>query len=139
MNLQLVIDRLRAQCPGFRLVGGAAELGAAVQSAAVAPACYVIPQTERAGEPEDLDATFQIVEIEFAVVIVSRLARQGAGQEAVADIETLRAAVRAALFGWWPDGMQSPVEFAAGSLIDFKPGELWWQDAWRTSLAIEAV
>lgn len=133
MNLQSVVDRIKAQCPGFKVVGGAAEFDIALQAAPAAPACYVIPQREDA-EPSPATAfILQTVTVEFGIVYAVRNAKSSAGQEGIADLETLRASVRTALMGWQPITATKPITFAGATLLDFQPGLMWWQDGFTTA------
>lgn len=134
MNLQPVIDRIKAQCTGFKVVGGAAEFDMALQGAPAAPACYVIPQSEDAdGSTATSTYVFQTVTVNFGVIYAVRNAKSSAGQEGIADLETLRAAVRTALLGWQVASNTKPITFAGANLLDFQPGLMWWQDGFTTT------
>lgn len=140
MNLAPIVDRIRAQCPAFKVVGGIAELDAALQASAPAmPACYVSPMDEQVTETLGANYTLQSVEIEFGVLIAVRNAKSSAGAESLADLDTLRQSLRAALLNHTPSGAMQPIRFTRGALIDFQPGLMWWQDGYKTAHHIRST
>lgn len=134
MNLQSIIDRIDTQCTGFKVVGGAAEFDMALQGAPAAPACYVVPAREEADRSSATSTyVLQTITVDFAIVYAVRNSKSSAGQSGIADLETLRAAVRGAILGWQPATATKPITFAGGSLLDFQPGLMWWQDGFTTT------
>ncbi len=138
MDLASIVTRIKAQCSAIHLVGGAAELDAAMEGVTTTPAAFVLPQSETAGADEGLDALYQIVSLEFGVVLCVRNVRDVAGNSSLTGLDPLRAAVRAALLGWTPTGAALPIEFGGGILYKLQPGELWWLDTYRTAYTLEA-
>lgn len=139
MNLAPVIARIATQCPGFLLVGGAADFSGVDGTPRATPAAFVVPLAERARPSEGFGEDFQIVDATFGILLaVTNVASRG-GAEGVTDLEALRAEVRAALLGWIPAGGGAPLAFERGDLLEFRPGLLWWQDAWRGACSIESA
>lgn len=133
-----IIARLQSQVapPTLNLVGGAAEFQAASDANPNAvPAAYVLRMSERGGERLTYGRTEQRVPTEIGIVMVVRNVADAKGNAASADMETLRGAVRTALLGW-NAAATDPFEFAAGGLLAFRDGHLWWQDSYRTTYDI---
>jgi hypothetical protein len=129
-----VIARLQTRTE-FLAVSGAAGFAAAADPATgkprAVPAAYVLLLSE-SGEPSPTYMRAeQRVGVAIGIVIVARNLQDSKGAEALADLDTLRTAARAALLGWAPPGAD-PLTFDAGSLLAFKDGNLWWQDSYRT-------
>lgn len=98
------IARLKAlDPPAFRIVAGAVELAAIAQQPAATPAAYVMIEQEAAGDNDYFGGVVrQRVEADLAVVVVASNVADKAGAALAADLETLKARVRAALLGWTP-------------------------------------
>lgn len=133
MNLQTIVDRIKAQCPGFKVVGGAAEFDIALQGAPASPACYVVPQSESVDSSTATAFILQTITVDFSIFYAVRNVKSSAGQEGIADLETLRASVRTAIMGWQPATATKPITFAGAALLDFQPGLMWWQDGFTTA------
>ncbi len=139
MNLQPMIDRLKAQCPAFKIVGGMAEFDASLSAPATTPACYVIPQSDTADESQGLSFGLQTVRVDFAILIAVRNAKSTGGKESLTDLDALRVAIRAALLHWLPTGATQPIAYTSGNLLDFQPGLMWWQDGYQTAHHIRST
>ena len=64
--------------------------------------------------------------------------RDPRGEAGLEEIELRRAAVRAALVGWCPEGAAESVAYSAGALVGVADGVLLWQDefevpTWETA------
>ena len=129
MDLSLVIDRLKATLAGFKDIGGAADLGAAMAGAVVVPAAYVVPLADSA-QPSQLTGVHeQLVTQSFGVILVVSNRRDAKGAAALGELAPLRLQVRAALTGWAPTTEGLPVEMAGGRLLNLDgDGRLWWSD-----------
>lgn len=117
-----VIARLEA-ANVFALVEGAAEL-AALQDAAppASPAAYVFID-EEAAEPNDrLNAVLQRVEVDLSVVLMTTDVSDATGGAGAAEIEALKAAVRAALVGWTPAAGDDVVTYVGARLVRARNG-----------------
>lgn len=135
-----MVDRIRAQCPGFLRVGGAADLGAALDGVTTAPACFVVPLAEQVTETQHgPQRVVQTVTVTVGVLLVIKNVQAAAGAPALSGLETLRAAVRACLLGWMPAGAHVACVFAGGELADFQPGLMWWQDGYKTAHHIQSI
>lgn len=126
------IARLTAQMSALKLVEGAQGFQAASEANPKAePGAFVLRLKEQAGQSETYAPIQQRVAVEIGVVYVVRNAADPKGEAAGADMETLRAAGRAALLGWAAPGCD-PYQFGGGALLAFRDGRAWWQDVYRT-------
>lgn len=138
--IDLVVARLRANATTLKLVEPAAEYAAlkAPPPAARQPAAYVIPQRDTAGRNNVIGAVRQRVGASFGVIIMLGNLRDARGGQAVADIDAVKADVRAALLGWTPQTGWEPVLMGAGSLIDIDQGVLVWMESFSTAYQFRA-
>ncbi len=141
MNLSSVVERIRDLCPLLRSVGGAAQYDVAVNGLLTAPAAFVVPLSETAGENYLASgATAQRIEVRFGVILV--LSSHGdvtQGADALDQLDTHRSALRAALHGWLPSPDAEPCLVDQGAVLEFLPGELWWQDVYRTAYDLRTM
>ena len=79
--------------------------------------------------------TLAFLTVALGIVMAVRNVADPKGNAASVDMEALRIAVRTALLGWNATGTD-PFEFAAGGLLAFRDGHLWWQDSYRTAYDI---
>lgn len=134
-----ILARLADQVPALRLVEGAAEFAALVDGERLPramPAAYGFLAGETGSDSPTWSRTRQRVPVQIGLVLVARNVADARGEAAAADIDTLRAAVRAALLGWVPAAGCAPMQFASGALAAFRAGALWWLDTWRTEYTI---
>lgn len=136
MQLDFVIERLKAQVPGLKAVGGAADLDAALTGAVAVPAAFVIPLSDDSALQPHTGSYDETDRWEFGVVLALANLRDARGEAALASLAPMRAAVRAALAGWAPDeATGEPVTKGRGQLLRFDgDGRLWWIDrfSWTT-------
>jgi hypothetical protein len=140
--IDLIITRLKthsATATLFRAVEGLAELAALTGPPVLKPALYVFPLRE---DPEPNIAAFgeisQKVDVTIGVMIFAQNLGDATGARALADIQVLRAAVKAALHGYSPTGWQ-PLQLGPGELADLAGGVAQWQDSytsWRREGAL---
>lgn len=130
MDLQPVIDHLRATLVGLRQIGGSADLDAAIEGAVATPSAFCLPLGEGATGTGMSGVTHQRITHRFAVVHVLSNRRDAQGAAALADLKALRDALKAALVGWVPIAANGePVWFTAGRLLRLDgDGRLWWAD-----------
>lgn len=129
MDLDLVITRLKATLVGFKAIGGAVDLDAAIGGAVAVPAAFVIPLADSARPSQALGYHEQLIEQAFGVVLVAANRRDATGAAALAELAPLRAQVRDALAGWAPTAEGLPVQIAGGRLLRLDgDGRLWWSD-----------
>lgn len=140
MNPASIITRLRAECPTLRAVGGAAEYDVAANGITVTPAAYVVPMAEVADDNILLGHTAQRVVASVGVlIVVSDHASAASGLDGLNSLEAYRIAIRSALLNWPPVPDADPFVFEGGAILDFRPGELWWQDTYRTAYDIRSI
>ena len=134
MLRELVIARLRAQVPDLRRVGSALDLaGARAEIKGQYPCAFVMTVAEAGGPARYMTGRVaQKRTPRIAVVLMVRNMRDGTGLAASSDMDALRAQTDAALFGWLPDELHSPLVFSSGKLLGLLDNELWWQDEYTT-------
>lgn len=141
MNLDNVIERLRATCPSFgQRVAGAAEFAALPQNAKVAlPAAFVIPMDDRAGEQESQNRYRQALTDRVAVVMVLDNSADRRGQAAAAEVHSLRAEVWRALLLWPPGPEYDGLFYEGGQGLLMDAARLYYQleFAAETELGVE--
>jgi len=134
MDLQFVIDRLKAQLSGVRQLGGAADLDSALNGSVSVPAVFVMPQAEKAAvTPMSTGLVRQTFAPNWGVIQVVSNRRDAAGAAALTDLASLRQAVRLALVGWVPDTSTGEPVYATGGQLLRLDGEsrLWWVDSFE--------
>lgn len=129
-----IIARLQAEVPALKLVEGAAEFMTAVESnPVVTPASFVIPLQDDAMPSADVDVVIQRCVARYGVIYVTRNLKDPKGAAALQDIQALRLSGKEKLLGWMPAAGFAPLERAAGHLLAFRNGHMWWQDIYLTS------
>lgn len=132
MDLTLIVNRLKAADTSLLEIESAAGLDAAMRANRVAPAAYVIPLNERAVQLPQISIVEHVEHRLFGVVFVISCLSD-TGDDAVVDLATVRAQVKAALIGFVPDSTTAePVTFQGGDLVQFQgDGQLWWSDEYQ--------
>jgi len=139
MIIASVVDRIRARCGEFTLVGGAAQLDAAMDALTTTPAAFVLPARDTADEnPFALQMVQQLVNSEFSVVLVAENVSDTTGSSGVDTLSPVRDSLRAALLNWAPADGSTPCEYVRGELATFGGGQIWWTDTFRTSYLIRS-
>lgn len=140
LDLDSIVERLKAECPVLREVAGSVALELAYKSNVwPAPCAYVLVDNEgRAGENESGTGYAQEVPCMFAVAIVARNVGDPNGAGAHGDLQPVRVQVMSALCNWKPEWAANPIEFDSGKVADRAPGLLFWEDKFRTSFYLEA-
>ncbi len=131
MELDFVIERLRARTAGLRGIGGAADMDAVLAAAVVVvPAAYVIPLSDDSSEQAHTGSYDESDVWEFGVVLVVSNQRDPRGEAALSSLAPVRRQVREALAGWAPDeDTGEPIKKTRGRLLRFDgDGRLWWID-----------
>jgi len=134
MDLQFVIDRLKAQLSGIRQLGGAADLDTALNGSVSVPAVFVMPQAEKAAVTDMVTGLVrQTFAQNWGVILVVSNRRDATGAAALTDLASQRQAVRLALVGWVPDASTGePVYATGGQLLRLDgEGRLWWVDSFE--------
>jgi hypothetical protein len=136
----LIVARLKDQVASLKLVGGAADLDAAAESLKQKPAAFVLPNSERASENKTGTMVVrQKNTVRFAVVIAVQNLRDARGENAQADLLSLRTDIMTALHGWEPNADFNPVEFSGGRLLQLADRVLWWQDEFVTAHLLRSM
>lgn len=133
------LDLIRAIDPQvFRVMAGAAEFASLPPNKPppALPAAYVVPLDELAGAVRAMNITSQNVKAQVGVVIVVGALQDAKGGQAVADLQTARAAVRGALYGVEPAADHEPFTFVQGELLRAGGGLVWWQDTFETEFQL---
>lgn len=139
MSIASVVTRIQQQCPTFALVGGAAQLDAAMDALTATPAAFVLPARDTAGDnPYGNQIVQQQVDSEFSVVLAVANASDAAGATAGDDLAASRSTLRSALLNWTPETALTPCEYVGGELATFSGGNLWWTETYRTSYLIRS-
>ena len=134
MDVQPIIDRLKALATGFRDISGVASMEAAMRGHVDPPSAFVVPLAEQPGPARGMSGnTSQRVAQMFGVILVLETLRDASGAEVLLDLKTARESVSDALFGWVPDAAAGePVVFTGGELVQFEgDGRLWWSDEFQ--------
>lgn len=132
--INALIQRLRAEVPELKLVGGAAEFAqASASNPTVTPAAYVLTPAEKPSPSAIASVLIQHVKAEIPVVLVTRNVADAHGAAAAIDMQALRLAVRAKVFGWVPADGCDPLELGPGQMLAFREGHYWHQDSFSTA------
>ncbi|MDR2711087.1 MAG: hypothetical protein LBB65_07180 [Burkholderiales bacterium] len=78
------------------------------------------------------NAISQLINDTVAVIIVARSPRDPRGQEALTEIETLRANVMNAMIGWLPPGAAAEFLYRRGRIEQFNDQTVFWRDEFLT-------
>lgn len=135
-----IIARLKDQVTSLKLVGGAADLDAAAESLKQKPAAFVLPNSERAsGSVTGTMVVSQQNTVRFAVVLAVQNLRDARGENAQADLLSLRTDIMTALHGFEPDEDFKTIEYSGGRLLQLSDRVLWWQDEFVTANLLRSV
>ena len=130
MRTKAIIDRIRAECPGFAQVDHALSSAEDLDY----PAALVSPVQAQAGPERLLMYHRQIERLTFGVFIMVERRRDGIADAGAADeLDDLRAELRAALIGYTPDPARFTGLAAAGGRLDqWRPGIAGWREDFST-------
>jgi hypothetical protein len=130
----LVAAQIKSNVTGMAFVGDAADLASIKREAMKFPSAFVVPLAERGGANElSSGGVEQSRDPRIGVVYAVRNIKANKGAEALSDIELLRDAVDAVLFGWSPTTAHDPMLFANGKMLSMDNGVMFWQDEYTTS------
>lgn len=129
MNLDLVIQQLRARAPMFgQRVAGAANFKVLPETAKLdVPAAYVIPLSEEPAAAASQNGYRQQVRDQLAVVVVLSNLAEERGQTAASSLEAVRVALFKALLGWQPTKDYDAMEFEGGQLLHLDRARMYYQ------------
>ena len=135
-----IITRLEAiDEPTFRIVDGAAAFAAVKDKPRAFPAAYVFVKEDASAPTERMTGpVLQRMETDVAVLIIAGNVSDSRGAAASADIEALKASVRAALVGFVPDASNGePLQHLSGQLVKFIGGTVWFEDVYATATYLQ--
>lgn len=130
MQLDLIIQELRARCPSFAgRVAGAAEFKPLPEAAHLPlPAAYVLPMDDAPEQNRSQTGYLQTVRDGFAVVVALSNAADERGQAASYNaVHALRAEIFRGLLGWTPSADYGPIEYEGGGLLRLDRAVLYYQ------------
>jgi hypothetical protein len=135
-NLESVVTQLKTSSL-IKSVGGAADLASAEVDFKKAPAAYVIPLADDAGENMLLNTNIeQEIKVSFAIVLAVTNKRDPRGEAALVDLKAAREEIFAKIYGWVPANEYTPVTYQGGKLMKLENTFLWWQERFATSYLI---
>ena len=136
LDLDEVIARL-SPLDCFLAVDGAMGTGEVHGVARIKPSAWVIPGEDKAGDNTQLSAVLQDVQAVFEVVYNVPSAGDAAGRNAHTALRQMRMDTFAALLGWTPTGMDTPIVHSKGALIWLGSGLLQWADRFATQYVLD--
>lgn len=139
MQLETVIEALRARCPVFETrVAGAAQFKLLPESAAMSvPCAFVIPLDDNPAESVSQNSIRQALKDSFAVVVAVSNTSDERGQGAAHSVHAMRAALWAALLGWRPDLRYDGIVYEGGQALSLDRARLWYQFEFSALMEIE--
>lgn len=139
MNLELIIDELKARCPTFeQRVAGAAEYeGLRNVSNLRVPAAYVIPLDESSAGNNLQNSIRQTLTEGFMVVVVLNNTADLRGQTATQQLHLLRKEIWKAILGWQPDDDYEMITYDGGSLLGMDRARLDYGFEFSTEFTID--
>lgn len=116
-------------------VGLALDLASAMKSAPRRSVeCYVFPVRETPGSNERASGPArQKINITIGVVIGISANNDPSGERSVDELESVKNAVKDALFGWTPDGAKTRFLLGESKLVRMVPGGIWWLEQFTTT------
>lgn len=132
-DINLVIDRLRAEVTELQSVEGVAEYGAVTSLRDFRTPCAFALLVRERGDGEAPKAGRQRAMATIGVVLAVSNYRDTRGAETVEELTPLLGKVRAALMGWTPDIIGGrPFQFLQGDVLDYDASTLLWTDVYQT-------
>lgn len=129
MDATSLIDRIKSQCTGLKIVGEALGLDEAESRTLATPSVFVLPMDESAGPNVFMGAHIQEITATWGVVVAVNGIRS-ASTSLHAELNAVREQVLSALTGWTPDDATiSPLIFTGGQLLARENNIIWWQDS----------
>lgn len=139
MQLEPIINALRARCPSFSSrIAGAAQYKLLPENAALAvPAAFVMPLDDSPQPSTAQNSIRQMMTDSFAVVVAISNVADERGQTGAHSIDALRAELWAALLGWRPSDRYDGINYEGGSLLALDRARLWYQFEFGAAMEIE--
>lgn len=98
---------------------------------------FVLPYRERAAPSELVGVFRQFVAVQFLTAFLVRRYDDAKGGKKVALFDDRKAEIEAALAGWEPDFLETPVELIAGQAAPMANGVTVYVQTWETSRFLE--
>lgn len=137
MRVQPIVEILDG-LKEFRQVDGALAFADLENMFKVAPAAFVIPTGERAGENKLVGAQDQRAGVEFSVVLVLSASQRQRGKVPETLHERAAEVIDALTGSTHPDMVQT-TQYVGGKLINVTAGHLFWQITFSTAYRIRKV
>lgn len=129
MQLELIIDALRARCPTFAgRIAGAAQFKLLPETAALpVPCAFVIPLDDNPQPAMAMNSVRQALTDSFSVIVAVSNVADEKGQVSAHSIDAMRAELWAALLGWQPTQRYDGIVYEGGSLLNLDRARMWYQ------------
>lgn len=137
IDAELIIARLQ-QAGRFKLVGGAAEVAAAMdtgQALGDGPNAYVVPLADDPATPPSPGGP-QLVVSTFGVIVMVRRFGDAIGQVTMNRLQALEDPLLDCVMGWSPAPCFDPCWWRGGKLLSFQSASLWWMYEFATRVGI---
>ena len=128
MELEPIIEHLRARCPTFAgRFAGAAEYRPIPESTSVPVPCgFVIPLDDNPEPNSTQNSVSQQMTESFAVIVALSNADER-GQAATGSVHAARRELWKALVGWEPAEDYGAIEYQGGHLLTLDRSRMWFQ------------
>lgn len=135
-----IVTRLEEKTASFKAIRPAEDVdalskGTAPQDATV----FVLPYRERATPSELMGVYRQIVAVQFLVAFFVRRHDDAQGGKKIGVFDIMKSEIEAALAGWEPDFLATPVELVAGQSASLGNGATVYVQTWETSRYLEGA
>lgn len=91
------------------------------------PAAYVIPLDDIAQANNSETGYSQIVTDSFGIIVVMNNSADELSKSSVAQVQSIRNVLCAALLSWKPDAEHGPIEYVGGELLDVNRAHFYYQ------------
>lgn len=129
---QLYEQRIKAECPQFKEVAGAANLQSILDGRIEVNGLYIFRESVATAENKWFGAVIQPFETVFGVVIATKNVRNQRGVDSSDECEILADLVREKLLGWTPSEGYTPTEYRPGGMVGMKNNLYLWKERYRT-------
>lgn len=129
----LVVERLKAQVPDLREVGGAADYAAVQELRGFAtPSAFVIFAGESGGGAGPRGARVQPAVTRFGLALAVRNYRPGAGDQLCDELRKYIGLTRLALIGWLPPVPgATALAWEAGEVMDYDHSTVLYVESYQ--------
>lgn len=128
MRIAPIKARLLDQVPSFATIAGAAGMAAAMTNGQFGYSAYVFQSSKTARDNQLVNAVSQVLPHEITVAYWVQDVSDATGEALMDTLSDLSDEVCAALVGWTPDGLKSPLFYKRGAIVDFRFGRAIWAD-----------